>query len=136
MTIDTFPVPAARSGSLLRTVLVADAALCVTAGAAFLLATGPAAAMFGAPEAAIAAVGALLLSLAAALAWLSRRPTVPARAVKALVAADLLWVVDTIAVTALGWIAPTTTGLVVVLAQAVLVLAFAVAKTVALRRGA
>jgi hypothetical protein len=51
------------------------------------------------------------------------------------VPADLLWVADTIAVTALGWIAPTTTGLVVILAQAVLVLGFAVAKTVALRRG-
>lgn len=135
MTIDTVHATATRSGPLLRTVLVADAALCAAAGGAFLLATGPAAAMFGAPEAAVAAVGALLLAAAGGLVWLSRRATVPDGAVKALIVADLIWVVDIVAVTALGWIVPTTTGLAVVLAQSVLVLAFAGAKTLALRRG-
>lgn len=134
MTTETYAAPLARSGSLLRAVLVADAAVCAVAGTAFLVATGPAADLFGAPDAAVGAVGVLLLLFAVAALWLARRPRVPDGLVKALVAADVVWAVDTVGLVALGWIAPTTTGLALVLLQAVGVLAFAGLKLVALRR--
>lgn len=134
MTTDALVAPSDRSGPLLRTVLFADAAACGAAGGALLFAPGAAAVLFGAPEPALAAVGGLLLLMGAGLLWLARRPAVPAGIVRVLIALDLLWAVDTVGIVALGWIRPTTTGLVLVLVQAVAVLAVAGLKAKALRR--
>lgn len=77
----------------------------------------------GLPALLVAAVGGQLLLFAAALRWLASRSAIPMSMVIAVIAADLLWVVGTIVIVYVDLFTRGGTGLAILLAGLVLLLA-------------
>jgi hypothetical protein len=118
----------------LRIVLAADA---VSAGAmGLMLLFGPAVLLdlLGLPEALTRSAGIALLPFAALAAFAATRATPPRVAVWTIIALNLAWAVESVVTVAGGFIGPTPIGVAFVLAQAVLVAAFAAVQLAALRR--
>ena len=83
---------------LLRNSLRANAAFSTASGIAFSLAGAPIADFIGvAPAALVTSVGLNLLAFAAALLWVSSRPTLSALLARIIIGLDLAWVVGTVA---------------------------------------
>ena len=117
---------------LLRTTLVINGVSTALCGLALLLAPGALAELLGvSPPALVAAVGAGLVVYAASLFWTARRP-IPGAAAWAAVILDFGWVLGSVALVELGILTNPGTGLVVLVAAAVL--AFAVLQLVGLRQ--
>ena len=122
----------------LRFALLGDAAasgatgLLLAAGAGFL------AALLGLPEGLLRVAGLVLLPYAGFVAWLGARKDggVPRNAVRAVVAINLLWALDSVLLLAIGPVAPNGLGIAFVLAQALAVLGFAAMQWAALRGAA
>lgn len=117
----------------LRTVLWADAACCVAMGALLAAGADALAGPFGLPAALLRAAGIGLLPFAALVAWIARRGAARA-GVWLVVAANALWVVDSVALLALGGFAPSALGQAFVLGQAGAVAALAILEAQAQRR--
>lgn len=118
----------------LRIVLAADA---VSAGAmGLMLLFGPAVLLdlLGLPEVLTRAAGIALLPFAALAAWTATRTTPPRAAVWTIVALNVAWAVESVVTVSGGFVSPTSVGVAFVLAQAVLVAAFAAVQLAALRR--
>ena len=126
----------AAPDTLLRRVLLADAAVSALIGAVLAVDAGLFAEPLGLPAALLRLAGLSLLPFAAALAYLAMRPAVPRRAVWAVVAYDALWAVESAALLLSGWVEPTGLGTAFVLGQAVAVLVFAELTWIGLRRSA
>ncbi|MGH2945460.1 MAG: hypothetical protein ACRDPC_04240 [Solirubrobacteraceae bacterium] len=82
----------------------------------------------------LVAVGAFLIVYSGLVLRLATRPAVPRAGVVAVIAANALWAVVSLAFLALDAFSPTTAGQVVVAVQAIGVAAFAALQYVALRR--
>ena len=81
--------------------------------------------------------GLALLPYAAFVAWIgARRGGAPRVAVRAVVAVNLLWALDSALLLAFGPVAPNGLGVAFVLAQALVVLGFAAMQWTALRGAA
>lgn len=134
----TFALNAATAAAdpqgLLRRVLLADAAVSVVSGLLLALAAGPLADPLGLPPLLLRVAGIVLLPFAALLWHLATRPAVPRRGVWAVIVLDALWVVESGALLLSGWVAPTGLGTAFVIAQALVVLGFAEATWMGLRR--
>ena len=118
----------------LSRVLLLDGVTCAVFGL-FLLVDGPVVAEMGAlPLGLLRGAGAMLLPCAALLLWMSRRAMLPAALVWAVIALNIGWVVDSVALLELGWIKPNGLGMAFVLAQAAAVAAVAVLEYAGLRR--
>jgi len=134
MPTDTLP-----SARLLRGALLADAA---ASGAMGLLMAGGAgflAAPLGLPEPLLRIAGLVLLPWAGWVAWLGAAALPARNAVRAVVAVNLVWVVDSLLLLAFGrllGLAPGGLGIAFVLVQALAVLGFALLQGMALRRAA
>lgn len=126
-------MPTATSPSFLHRVLVLDAVLCLAAGLALLAGAGLAAGMLGLPAGLLRGAGLALLPVTAFIVWLVRQSTPPRRALQALVALNFAWVAASLVLLVSGWVSPTILGAGFVLAQAVMVAAFAVIESLALR---
>jgi hypothetical protein len=120
----------------LRTVIALDAAVCGVGGAALAFDAGLLEGPLGLSPALMQPVGGFLLVYAALLAWLATRPALPRAGVWALVAFNLLWAVESVALVALGFAQPTALGLAVVIGQAVGAVVVADLQWIALRRSA
>ena len=120
----------------LRVVLLGDAAAGGATGLLLAAGAGPLAPLLGLPEPLLRGAGLVLLPYAAAVAWLGARPAPGRGAVRAVVALNLLWVVDSLLLLALRPVAPTGLGTAFVLLQALVVLGFALAQWAGLRRAA
>lgn len=120
----------------LRTVIALDAAVCGVGGAALALDAGLLEGPLGLSPALMQPVGGFLLVYAGLLAWLATRPALPRAGVWALVAFNLLWTVESVALVALGFAQPTPLGLAVVIGQAVGAAVVADLQWIALRRAA
>ena len=105
--------------TFLRTVIGLDAAACGLMGAAFAFDAGLLAEPLGLSPAFMQPVGWFLLPYAAVLAFLATRPALPRGVVWGLVAFNVIWTVESLAVMALGWVQPTGLGIAFVAAQAV-----------------
>jgi hypothetical protein len=117
----------------LRRALLLDAVASGATGALMLLAAGPLSGLTHLPPGLLRGAGAVLLPYAAFVGWLGLR-TAPSRAmVLAVFAINALWAVDSVAILALGWVAPNALGAAFVLAQALVVAAFAGLQAAALR---
>jgi hypothetical protein len=121
----------------LRFALLGDAAasgatgLLLAAGAGFL------AGLLDLPEGLLRIAGLVLLPYAAFVAWLGTRGDgVPRNPVRAIVAVNLLWALDSALLLAAGPVAPNGLGIAFVLAQALVVLGFAGMQWTALRGAA
>ncbi|MBG0827093.1 hypothetical protein HS041_04870 [Planomonospora sp. ID67723] len=119
---------------LLARALQADAIL--TGGFAVILAAAaaPLAGLLGLPEPLLRWAGIGLLPFVAFLAYLATRPAPARRGVQAVIAVNALWVVDSIALLFTGWVDPNPLGVAFVVAQALLVAAFAEFQYMGLRR--
>ena len=121
----------------LRFALLGDAAasgatgLLLAAGAGFL------ASLLGLPEGLLRVAGLVLLPYAAFVAWLGTRSAgAPRNAVRAVVAINLLWALDSVLLLGFGPVAPNGLGVAFVLAQALVVLGFAAMQWTTLRGAA
>ena len=98
---------------------------------------GSLASLLGLPEGLLRAAGLALLPYAAFVAWAgARKGGAPRNAVRAAVAINLLWTLDSVLLLALGPVSPTGLGVALVLAQALVVLGFAAMQWTALRGAA
>ncbi|MEU4540153.1 hypothetical protein AB0G15_35470 [Streptosporangium sp. NPDC023825] len=119
---------------LLTRVLWTDALL--TGGFALVLAVAatPLADLLALPEPLIRWAGIGLLPFTAFVAYLACRPVPPRAGVWTLIAVNVLWAVDSVLLLFTGWVDPNPLGVAFVLAQALLVGAFAEFQYVGLRR--
>lgn len=117
----------------LRGVLWADAASCVAMGALLAAGAGALAGPFGLPAALLRAAGLGLLPFAALVAFVAARGA-PRAGAWLVVAANLLWVVDSFALLAFGGFAVSSLGQAFVIGQAGAVAALAILEAQALRR--
>lgn len=120
--------------TFLRTVIGLDAAACGLMGAAFAFDAGLLSPLLGLSPAFMQPVGLFLLVYAAALVFMAVRPSLPRAAVWTLVAFNVAWAAESIAVMALGWVQPTTLGIAFVSIQAVAALVVADLQYIVLRR--
>jgi hypothetical protein len=121
-------------GDFLRLALTADAATTGTMGLAFVAASPLLDSWLGLPTGVLVATGAFLAVYAALVLRLATRPGMLRAAVAAVIAANALWAVDTLALLALDAFSPTTAGQIVIAVQAVGSAAFAALQYVGLRR--
>jgi hypothetical protein len=117
--------PSLAGTGLLRTALRLDAVVTGANGAAYLALAGPLGALLDMPAGFLRGVGAFLVVFAAAV-WLtaSRERPAPA-AVVAVIAANALWVADSLAVLATSAYDPSTVGSIWIAMQAAVVAGFA-----------
>ena len=127
-----------NSTPFLRFALLGDAAASGATGLLLAAAAGPLSSLLGLAEPLFHVAGLVLLPYAAAVAWLGSRAAPSRNAVRAVVAANPVWVADSLALLLLGpalaGLAPTALGVAFVLAQAAVVAGFAAAQWIALRR--
>jgi len=125
-TIQTFP--------LLKYALIGDAVasggtgLLMVAGAGFL------SGMLGLPVLLLSYAGAFLLPYAAVVAFVGTREPIRPRAVWPIIILNILWVADSFALLISQTPSPTLPGVVFVIFQATVVLAFAIAQIIGLRQ--
>jgi hypothetical protein len=127
---------ARRSDLFLRRALLADAAASGAMGLLLAAAAEPLAGPLGLPAALLRGAGLPLLPFAAFVAWLGTRPRVPRAGAWAVVALNVVWVVDSLGLLATDWVRPAGLGQAFVVAQALAVLALAGLERVGLRRAA
>ena len=109
--------------SLLRPVLLFDAAVTGLNGVAYLVAAGPLEDLLGLPASWLRIAGVVLVAFAALVALAARRPS--AAAVGAIVAVNVAWVIGSLVFAIAGWGSPETVGTVWIVLQALVVAGFA-----------
>jgi hypothetical protein len=119
---------------LLRVALRIDALASAASAALALLAGSFLADVLGTPLSLLWPTGVLLVAWAAALWVVASRSRMNTTAVWAIIALNILWVVDSIVLVAAGWFALTVLGTAFVLIQAAAVAVFADLEFVGLRR--
>lgn len=122
------------STPFLRLALLGDAAASGATGLLLAAGAGPLAPLLGLPEPLLRCAGLALLPYVAFVAWAGTRGAPPRWAVCAAVALNLLWSADSALLLAAGPVSPTALGVAFVLAQALVVLGFALAQWAASRR--
>lgn len=128
-------MPSLTSSPLLKRTLLADGLTSLTLGALLIATAGFASTALGLPEGLLRVAGLICLPFAAGVLWLARQGRPPEAAIWTVIAANGGWVAASIALLVSGWVAPTALGLVLVIAQAVIVGLFAELQYVGLRRG-
>ena len=118
----------------LRLALLGDAAASGATGLLLATAGGPLAPLLGLPTPLLRDAGLVLLPYAAFVAWAGTRDRLPRWAVRAAIVINLLWAADSALLLAAGPMSPAALGTAFVLAQALVVLGFAIAQWSALRR--
>ncbi|GGO59854.1 hypothetical protein ABT039_08160 [Streptomyces lasiicapitis] len=124
---------AAAAGPL-RLFLALDAAVTGANGLIYLLAAGPVGRLLDVDSAFLRATGAFLAVYGVLVAVLAARPVPSAAATKAVIEVNVLWAVAGVAALVLGWLEPSTAGLVWIPLQALVVAAFAALQLGALRK--
>lgn len=117
----------------LRLALLADGAACLGLGGLLTLGAGALAGPLGLSVGLLQPVGLFLLVWAAFVLWTGAQAPPPRRAAWCIVAGNLLWVVDSVAL--LGLVQPTGLGVAFVLIQAGFGLGAALLQMAGLRRG-
>ncbi len=120
--------------SFLRRALLADA---IVSGASGLLMFGGASFltdMLALPEALLRYAGLILLPYSAYVAYVATREHLSRTAVLSVIAVNALWTLDSIALLLMGWVMPNALGYGFVIAQALVVAAFAEAQYIGMQR--
>jgi len=134
MTAHTATTITTADAGLLRFALRLDAAITAANGVAYLALCWLLDGWLGVPTAFLAAVGAFLLAFAAFVGRLSARPSPNRVAVSAVIAANVLWALDSVLLLAVDGFGPTVAGQVVVAVQAAGVSGLAALQYAGLRR--
>lgn len=122
-----------QNDNFLRTVLLADAAASLACGLLMAGASSILSPLLGLPAPLLLGAGLVLLPWSALVFWLARRAALPRGAVWAVVVLNAIWVIESVALVAGGFVAPTPLGIGFVLAQALAVVALAGLQVVGLR---
>lgn len=122
------------SSLTLRQILTIDAVSSGAMAVLLLAGGGLLEGLLGIPAGFLRGAGAILVPFAAFVGWLASRPAPARAAVWIVVAANLLWAVESILVLFAGWFSPTALGLAFVIGQAIFVAAMAELQIMALRR--
>lgn len=124
-----------RPNTFLRYALLADAVASGATGLLMAAGAGPLSGLLSLPEPLLRWAGLTLLPFAI-LVGLAARPEAPSRsAALAIVVVNALWVADSFALLATGWIQPNGLGIAFVTIQALAVGALAAAQVAGLRAG-
>jgi hypothetical protein len=135
MTTNTSTLsPLTETGTFLRTVLLADALVSGATGLLMTVGAGVLEPILQVPATLLRGAGLALVPYAGFVAMLARRDVLPRAGVWAVIACNVLWAIDCVALLLTGWIDPTLLGVAFVLVQAVVVAAFAELQVVGLRR--
>ena len=134
METQALATPRQATGGLLRFALLLDGVATGANGVLYLAGAPLLDGWLGLPTGMLVGVGAALIVYGALVLRLATRPAMPRAAVVAVIAANVLWVVDSLLALALDWFTPTTAGQVLIAAQAVLVAGLAALQYVGLRR--
>ncbi|CAN1517677.1 hypothetical protein MCEMSEM23_00983 [Rhabdaerophilaceae bacterium] len=118
----------------LRYALVGDALASGATGLLLLGGAGFLTGLLGMPESLMRYAGLFLLPCAAAVAFVGTRETVSTGVIWAIIAVNALWVVESILLLLSGWVSPTLLGTAFVIAQALVVAAFAEAQFIGLHK--
>ena len=123
-----------RMSSFLRRVLVADATTSGACGLLMVFGSGFLERLLGVPAAVLVSAGILLFPFAGFVAYLATREHLHRPSLWAVIACNALWAIDSIALLLFGWLEPTLLGNAFVVAQALVVGAFAELQYFGLRR--
>jgi hypothetical protein len=126
--------PRHATGGLLRFALMLDGVATGANGVIYLAGAPLLDGWLGLPTEMLMAVGAFLIAYAALVLRLATRPAMPRVAVVAVIAANVLWAVDSLIALALDWFTSTTVGQVLIAVQAVLVAGLAALQYVGLKQ--
>jgi hypothetical protein len=114
-----------RTSTFLRWVLFADAATCIASGILMIFGYGLLEEFLGLPSVLLRYAGISLLPFAAFLVYAATRENLSTAVVWTIIILNVLWTVDSILLLLTGWVAPTQSGFLFVIAQAAGVLVFA-----------
>jgi hypothetical protein len=131
----SMPITTTQRTPLLRLALKLDAVVTGANGAAYLILAGPLGDLFGLSPALLRGTGAFLLAFAAAVWLTATRREIPRGAAYAIVAANAIWAIDSLAAAIAGWGTPETVGSVWIVMQGLVVAGFAALQLTGLRRG-
>jgi hypothetical protein len=134
METHAIATPRDATGGLLRFALTLDGVATGANGVLYVAGAPLLDDWLGLPAEMLMAVGAFLIAYAALVLRLATRPAMPRVAVVAVIAANVLWVVDSLIALALDWFTPTTVGQVLIAVQAVLVAGLAALQYVGLKQ--
>lgn len=123
-----------RASSLLRRVLIVDALSSGAMGVAMLALADVFASLLQLPVELIREAGIILLPFAAFVGFVASRREPVRIAVWAIIALNIVWVVDSILLLFTGWVVPNALGYVFVIAQAAVVLVLADFEYLGLKR--
>jgi len=120
----------------LRRVLLADALISGATGLVMAVGAGFLASLLNLPTALLREAGLALLPYALFVAYVATRAQLKRPLVWALIIANALWALDSIALLVSGWIAPNMLGYAFIIAQAVVVAVLAELQYTGMRRQA
>ena len=123
-----------RASSFLRRVLIVDALISGASGVAMFALADVFASLLQRPGELVREAGIILLPFAAFVGFVASRQEPARLAVWAIIAMNILWVVDSILLLFSGWVAPNVLGYVFVIAQAAMVLVLADLEYMGLKR--
>lgn len=121
---------------LLRLTLKVDAIAGGAMGLLMALAAQPLGELLGLPFVLLLVAGIVLLPLALVLYWMSNQTLLSRTGVWAVIALNVLWVVESVALLVIGYVQPTALGYAFVIGQALVVLLLAELEFFGLRRSA
>ena len=125
-----------RASSLLRRVLAVDAVFSGVSGIAMIAFADLLANLLQLPVELISEAGIVLLPFAAFVGFVASRSEPARLAVWAIIAINIVWVVDSILLLFTGWVAPNALGYAVVIGQAAGVLVLADLEYMGMKRSA
>jgi hypothetical protein len=111
--------------TLLATVLKIDAVVSGANGLAYLVAADVLDSPLGISGGLLRSLGVTLLVFAGAVYHVGTRRPIPTKPVRLVIAANAVWAADSLLAVGAGWLTPTAAGALWVVAQAVVVAAFA-----------
>ena len=123
-----------KNVTFLRRVLIADAIASAATGLLMLFGAVPLEQWLAIPAGLLRVAGASLIPFAALVAWLALRETVSRAGVWTVIALNVIWVVDSVALLFTGWVQPAMLGYAFVLLQAAAVAVLAELEYMGLRR--
>ena len=123
-----------RKDAFLRFALKLDAVVTGANGVAYLLGAGLVGPLLGLPTGLLVPVGIFLLAFAITVWFVGSKAEINTKAAWGLALMNLVWVVDSLVVAFSGWFPLTGWGVLWIVAQAVVVDAFAVLQIIGLRK--
>ena len=106
---------------ILRNALLLDGLLSGVTCLLLVLAAGWLGAFLELPRLLLLVAGSALLPFAAMLVWLSNRAEISRQAIWAVIAVNLVWVIDSLLLLVIGWVSPNLFGYAFIIAQALAV---------------